>query len=154
MIAYTDKRRVPFQIDAEDFEAVSRYVWHLQSSGYPATNIGKRPTYCRVLLLHLFLFGRAPLGLEWDHINRDKLDNRRSNLRAVTRTTNLRNSGVQRNNLNGHLGISYIGGQRSRHWWARIMVNREAISLGYYATAEEAVAARARAEEELWHGRT
>jgi hypothetical protein len=35
MILYTQKWKVPFQIDEADLEVVSRYGWHIGSGGYP-----------------------------------------------------------------------------------------------------------------------
>src|SRR5689334_2630750 len=89
VVLLTDKRKQPFIVDADDVEAVSRYPWAL-SNGYPRTRIGKGATG-RSLKLHQFLLGKAPAGLEWDHINRDKSDNRRCNLRLVTPRENKQN---------------------------------------------------------------
>lgn len=96
MIIYTKKHKIAFQIDEDDFEIVSRYTWCIQSKGYIRTAVpvfndeGERCGQ-RVMLLHNMLMGPAPAGYEWDHWNRDKLDNRRPNLRAVTHSENCMN---------------------------------------------------------------
>ena len=85
-IVYSDKNKIPFLIDASDWEIVQNFRWHVQATGYPSTSPNSLP-----ILLHHFLLGRAPDGLWWDHVNRNTLDNRRKNLRAVTPTENARN---------------------------------------------------------------
>jgi hypothetical protein len=88
MVVYTNMHRVPFQIDEEDYRAVSRYKWHVLSStsNYIATTIQGDQ-----LLLHQLLLGPAPEGMLCDHENRDTMDNRRANLRFVTLGDNLKN---------------------------------------------------------------
>lgn len=87
VVVLTDKHRVPFQVDEGDHEGVSHYAWHIDGAGYPITTCGKWPTR-RPVRLHVFLLGPAPAGLVWDHVNGDKRDNRRANLRAVTNQVN------------------------------------------------------------------
>lgn len=63
-----------------------------------------------------------------DHINRDKKDNRISNLRKVTQNQNQHN----RNDK----GYSYL--KSHNRWYARIIVNGKRIHLGSYKTEQEA----------------
>ncbi len=92
VIAYT-------KVSVEDAVAVSEHRWYLQSGGYAWR---QRPTkealamgVGRPVLLHRYIAERV-MGealakrLEPDHINADKLDNRRENLEPVTRKTNMR----------------------------------------------------------------
>ena len=88
MILYTLKHRIPFQIDEDDYDIVSRFSWHVPISRgelmYPTTSTSKfMPDGQRALFLHILLLGKASDGFEWDHRNQDKLDNQRSNLRLV-----------------------------------------------------------------------
>jgi len=147
MILYTSKSRIPFQIDEADHDAVSYYSWHIDSAGYPNTDAGKRPTI-RKIHLHLFLLGRAPEGLEIDHINRDKLDNRRANLRFVTDTVNNRNTGIPANNTSGVKGV--VWHRQTRKWQAQIKIPGRHIYIGLFNSLEAATAARLAAEAKLW----
>jgi len=132
-----------FQIDDADHPAVSSHRWRLNRlAGYLSTNVAGRR-----VLLHIFLLGHAPDGLEWDHWNRDRLDNRRGNFRAVTRAINARNSDPQRNNTSGITGVRKYD---ARHWEAYIYVQRKFIALGRHATIEGAAAARRAAEDHYW----
>ena len=149
MIVYTNKHKIPFQIDEDDYEIVSRYSWHLEH-GYPATNI--RCYYnglwisSRTLRLHQFLLGKAPEGLEWDHIDQDKLNNQRKNCRAVTRQINSRNTNPF-DNIFGYRGIQY-------NFYSYVVsittIVNEKIYLGSYLILEDAIAARKAAEILYW----
>ena len=84
---YYDKNHKPkgaFLISLEDFEEVSKYRW-TSRHGYMVTYRGKKAT-----LLHRFLID-CPNGFVIDHINRNKADNRRENLRVVTESINAQN---------------------------------------------------------------
>jgi len=68
------------------------------SSGYRRVKIDGRQ-YPLHRLTFLYINGTAPaVGMDVDHINRDKADNRFSNLRIVTRSGNALNTGVNANN--------------------------------------------------------
>jgi len=66
--------------------------WCKSYYGYAVTNVhgpnGKRG----ILYLHQLVVGKAPKGKDTDHINQNKLDNRRENLRFVSRRLNNLNS--------------------------------------------------------------
>lgn len=76
-------------IDASDFAKVSKYKWHLSDTGYAVWRglvNGTRKT----VRMHR-LIADTPEGLVTDHINRNRLDNRKHNLRIVTQRENLQN---------------------------------------------------------------
>lgn len=96
---------------------------------------------------------------EWpnfiDHINRDRGDNRLSNLRAVTRTENQRNHPKRSDNSSGVSGV-YWDANRKR--WSAYINTDKRVSLGRFETMAEAIAARRAAEKVLGyhptHGRS
>jgi len=148
VIVYTDKHREPFLIDASDWPAVRRYPWCIAGNGYPYTKTGKGRASCRPLTLHEFLMRKAPDGLQWDHVNGDKLDNRRANLRAVTPAKNAQNrKRPDCRNTSGHRGVTR---RRRGGWRAQITVAGRGRALGDYATLAEAVAARKAGEKRYW----
>lgn len=84
-------------IDKDDAEFVSGLDLHM-SHGYAVNK--KFGALHRILL-------NCPSGMEVDHINRNRSDNRRSNLRVVTKEDNLRNIGKRKSNKSGYIGVSY-----------------------------------------------
>lgn len=68
-------------IDDEDYDRVSKYKWHY-SNGYAINSFGYR--------MHRLIM-MPPHDLVVDHINHDKLDNRRKNLRVCTQLENSKN---------------------------------------------------------------
>lgn len=127
-------------IDAEDSVRVLALRWRLVN-GYAAR--GKRASTMHRFILNLPPRGRFCLNPEVDHINRDRLDNRRENLRVVTRGENAQNLGSRAGSSSRHRGVSCIRGR----WKADIKVRGEAIYLGLFDSEAEAarVAASARA---------
>lgn len=117
-------------IDTDDYERVSAYTWHRTGRWYAGAYIDHK--YIR---FHRFLMN-APADLQVDHINLDKFDNRRSNLRFATHKENKRNSGLQSNNTSGCKGAYYYKARNK--YIARIKVDGKDIHLGYYSTLLEA----------------
>jgi hypothetical protein len=81
---------------------------------------------------------------EIDHLNRDKADNRISNLRAATPALNALNRELLVTNRSGVAGVRYLDGRRSP-WHAFIRVNGKQITLGFFAEKERAAGVRAAA---------
>jgi len=88
-------------VDDSDFCIVSQYRWYL-NNGYAVSRIKGIATY-----MHVFLIGKAPGCHHIDHINRNKLDNRRANLRIVTAAENLRNRRTYKGSENPFYGKSH-----------------------------------------------
>lgn len=131
--------------DVDDWEELKQYCWHLGAGGYAKTNVTDNDTIRN--MFHENVIECAD-GLMRDHINRNRLDNRRENLRAVLPVINVRNCGLSKNSSTGYKGVTM---SRSRKKYvAQIMVNYKHIHLGSFDTAEEAYKARLRAEEKYY----
>lgn len=85
-----NKRGYTF-VDLED-TYVDKYNWSLDGHGYPCSYIDGR-----IVKLHQMIIGKSPSGFVIDHIDRDKLNNHRSNLRHVTQKENMFNSTISDN---------------------------------------------------------
>ena len=123
-------------VDDNDYDLVAKCFWSVTSGGYVSgsikTNIGRRQ-----IRIHRLITG-APPHMDVDHINGDKLDNRRSNLRVCTTSQNSANQGVRSNNTSGYKGV-YRSDEG--YWRAQITVRRVKLNLGTYRTKTEAARA-------------
>lgn len=126
-------------IDLDDIPKISKYKWHKRDNLYVNSH--------KVDRLHRYLLN-APSNLDVDHINGDRLDNRKSNLRLCTRSQNNMNKSEQRNNTSGHRDVSWS--KSNSKWNSRITVNRKTINLGYYDDILEAIKVRQQAERQYF----
>lgn len=111
-------------------------------SGHEAISIDNERFFSH-RLAWFYVHGYLPEN-EIDHINRDRKDNRISNLREVTRRCNLINRGVQKNNSSGVTGVYYH--IKSKKFIARIKMPEKDINLGSFISFSDAVLARWNAE--------
>ena len=122
------------RVDDADAEALGQHAWRLTPQGYVRRGIGQEQVF-----LHRVL---CPTDAETvDHINRDRLDNRRDNLRPATyrlNNVNKRPSIPNRTGLPQGVGQLSTGGFRAR------FMHRH---LGVYPTPELAGEAYASARE-------
>lgn len=115
--------------------------------GYLAITVRGRQWRAHVLAW-LFMTGELPPnGKEIDHKDRDRANNKWSNLRLVTRSGNNHNAAPASSNKSGVRGVSWSSDRNL--WDARIMFEGKVITLGRYALFEDAVAARRMAEQEM-----
>lgn len=84
-----------------------------------------------------------------DHINQDKLDNRKENLRVASKDLNALNSSKARGSIN-YRGV--IFNKQAKKYQARITIDKKTKHLGFFTTAEEAGKAYLRAQKEYLSG--
>lgn len=122
-------------IDREDYDTVKEYKWCLSKNGYVINSKGK--------YLHRIVTKENTLFV--DHINGNKLDNRKCNLRPCSNADNLKNRvKIPINNTSGIIGVIYRSDRNK--WRAEICVDGKKIRLGYYANKIDAIRARTEAE--------
>lgn len=120
-----------------------------QSQGYLAIGVDRR-RYLAHRLAWLYMTGAWPAA-QVDHIDRDRKNNRWSNLREATAKQNAENAAAHRDSASGVKGIGWVASRQK--WVARICSNGERKQIGSFCTLEEAMAARQAAEAELFtHG--
>lgn len=125
------------KISKIDKKKIEKYRWSFDSLGY-AQNSKIR------IRLHNFITNAKGI----DHINRNRSDNRRSNLRIVSQKINCRNSGISRRNTSGYKGVSKS--QSTRGWRSYISNEGKQVSLGVFDKKSNAICARIDAERKLW----
>ena len=118
-------------IDEADLEFASQWKWSYVQ-GYGLRMMRRPDGGNRPVLLHRALLGLQPGdGRQVDHINRDKLDNRRSNLRIVTQREN-------NHNMPPRQGSSRFRGVRKCRdgWQAYVTVDGGFRHLGVFNSEE------------------
>lgn len=139
-------------IDLEDVERCKLKSWSISYDSkmkdfyfyaFVKQENGKRYS----VSLHRYIMGE-PKGLVIDHINtKNRLDNRKSNLRAVPQGVNCRNQNELKSK-NGCHGVSFDNTHKK--WKAVISVNKKRINLGTFNGYEDAVKVRKDAELKYW----
>jgi len=130
-------------VDPDDYYRLSEYKWsasRVYNKFYAVrtgpTEKGKRG---KTIRMHREI-ANLPDGLECDHINGNSLDNRKANLRPVTRQQNCWNNRKRRpKSLSIYKGVSYSS--RGRPWKAMLMVGGKRIYLGSFDTQKQAAKA-------------
>lgn len=133
-------------VDDDDFEKLSRYKWHF-GGGY-----AKRTEYInkkrnRIHLMHREILGEKNTK-DIDHINCNRLDNRKTNLRFCTKSENGANRGKNKNNTSGYKCV-YFREDRKK-WCAYIHKDKRKIHIGYFNKVKDAINARMEKSVELF----
>ena len=119
-------------VDNKDFEYLNQYRWYPYARGKYAVTKRNR----KVIFMH-HLICKTPKGFLTDHINRNTHDNRRKNLRVVTREQNMFN-------------VPGIGVGKHKHtnkWRAFISSKNKHIHLGVFSSRKKALEARKKAKQ-------
>jgi len=132
-------------VDDDDYEHLSKYKWFYHPKGYAMRKTSKNGVNIQIRVHRLVV--NAPPGVHVDHINGNKLDNRKCNLRFCTNQQNRWNSPPYKNKSSKYKGV-YLFRYKTRcrkipreKWRAKITVNGKEISLGLFDTEEEAALA-------------
>jgi len=123
-------------VDDEDYERLSKYTWRLHSKGYATRSSSTNGKETR-LMMHREILETGEFQV--DHVDRNKLNNQKDNLRIATNSINQFNKGKQKNNTSGTPGVFW---DRSKNIWrARIQLDGKRIELGRFKTVDEAASA-------------
>lgn len=137
-------------VDDEDFCALSKWKWHMNHNGYAVRDIRVENNRRAPCGMHRQIMGLAYKdGKQIDHINGNKLDNRKSNLRVCLNEENIRNRNTYSNNSSGFKGVHWH--VKDKKWHARIRINGKGIHLGVFDDPKVAYDAYCKASLEL-HG--
>jgi hypothetical protein len=123
-------------VDDKNYELLSQHSWCDNGCGYAITSIDGKG-----VRMHRLITDAQP-GEEVDHINRDRLDNRETNLRIVTRSQNCRNKS-SRGGTSDYVGVSWRADREV--WEAKIRVSGRKKFLGYFRSEQGAAHAYDRA---------
>lgn len=126
-------------VDDEDFDFLSKNKWQAARTKRGDTFYAGRTFWLKGKKTKIFIHQvvmNPPKGYVVDHINGNKLDNRKSNLRVCTNSENLKNQGLRSTNTSGYKGVFFL--KRERKWRATIKCNYKQYYLGEFLDKEEA----------------
>ena len=116
-------------VDYEDYVKIVEFNWQVSGFGYISRNVNGKTLY-----LHKYLLGADEETV--DHINGNKLDNRRRNLRLCSDKDNTRNRRALEGKTSIYKGVSYD--TQTGKWNCHIKVDSKSIRLGRFDTEIEA----------------
>jgi hypothetical protein len=117
-------------VDDEDYQYINQWNWtyNPHGGGYASRTDRSQPRQ-KTILMHRELM-KAKKGQQVDHINRNRLDNRRSNLRICTPGDNSRNAGKRKDGISKYKGV--YKREDNGYFVAHIQFNQKRLFLGYY----------------------
>ena len=123
-------------VDDEDYPYLLNFKWYF-IDGY-AARVGDIDGKRVWTLMHREIM-KTPKGMDTDHINMQRMDNRKSNLRIATRSENMANTKAHKDKkiAPGLKGVTLANGK----WRARIFKTGRNYHLGVFDTAEQAAEA-------------
>lgn len=124
-------------VSAQDLLHMMQFNFYLAPDGYARTG-SLRAYGCPEAVAHRLVLG-APPGFEIDHINGDRLDNRRSNLRVVTRSQNHQNRRGPRRGSSRFKGVMWD--KRLSMWRAAVQLGRRCVYRAHFRSEVEAALA-------------
>jgi hypothetical protein len=119
-------------VDDEDYELVMQWKWYYQNMGYAA----RKPSQGKHYLMHRVIIN-APEGTLVDHINRDRLDNRKSNLRLSLNSENYINKSTKRiGHTSKYRGVCYD--PRTKWWMTQVSIGGKRVFFKRYRSEIDA----------------
>ena len=123
-------------VSDKDYEKLSVFKWYF-SNGYAVRDVwinGKSKT----IFMHREIMN-TPKGMDTDHINRNRSDNRSTNLRICTRSENRMNVSERSDNTSGIKGVYWH--EKCKNWRVQICFNGCRKHIGYFNDKIKAIKA-------------
>ena len=139
-VGYTNNNGNKFYFDIEDYDKIKNYSWseHILKSGYHTLEAWDHSQQKVVRMPWLIV------GKNYDHANRNPLDNRKENLRKATPEENAANHSRQKSNKSGVIGVHWS--KNSGKWRATLRKSGVTVMARDFDSFNDAVVARLLAE--------
>ena len=137
-------------IDVKDMDSLGRHRWYARKSGngfYAATNMPDGFKKQTSITMHRAIMDPAD-GMVVDHISEDTLDNRRCNLRAITKRDNNLNRKPNKGSTSKYSGVHWSRNEKC--WKVQINIAGHGVYLGRFNDEKEAAFAYASKFVEIW----
>lgn len=135
-------------VDDHWFDYLNQWKWHANwdesTQGYYAVRWEGSGKYKKLIRMHRVIM-KTPDGMECDHIHHITLDNREDQLRNVTKSQNMMNKRLHKNNSTGVRGVSMR--PENRKYRAILTFQGKNVLNKTFTNFEDAVVARKEAEK-------
>ena len=135
-----------FYFDLEDYNKIKDFYWQ-DEHGYLRTNVRINKKHTRIYLHRLIANPDEDKVI--DHINCNRRDNRKNNLRSATQTQNTYNKAISSKNKSGRTGVFWL--KNSKKWMVNISYKNKSIYIGVFEDKQQAIEARRKAED-IYYG--
>lgn len=143
-IGYTFSSK-EFYFDLEDYDKIKDYCWSIDNqNGY----VMAKDKNNRIIKMHRLVMNCMDDDLDVDHVKHKTFDNRKSELRIITRSHNCMNHNIRCDNKSGVSGVYYD--RTYDKYLVTIGVNNQNIYLGCFSDFNKAVKVRKEAEEKYF----
>jgi hypothetical protein len=144
---FTWLERTPYMFESSETRSQNSKcnIWNSRFAGKKAGNLSKTDQYIQIslfsknyrahFLAYLYMTGKH-LKKDIDHVNGIRNDNRWINLRPATRSQNLQNAKIPKNNTSGYKSICFD--KAKGKWLVRGNLNGKQIFLGYFDNLQDA----------------
>jgi hypothetical protein len=116
-------------VDDDDFEWLNQWKWFCNKAGYAVRNLPKHKSE----YMHRAIM-KTPDGLQTDHVDHNKRNNQKNNLRICNNSQNQANRHYDKSKESGYRGVE----KRGNKYRAHVTVNQNMIHLGHYENPEDA----------------
>ena len=143
VIGFTSNTNKEFYVDRKNFDQIKDYCWYEKNDTGTARLLAKNPETGKTISMH------GLLGYKnYDHIDRNELNNLENNLREATSSQNAMNRKVREDNKSGVTGVYYD--KRKDKWYGYLDVNGERVFAQYFNDKDDAIRARLKAEKQYF----
>ena len=152
-VVFSSPNRTSILVSDVDYARLSTFKWFIdKKTGYAHRTLhhrhGKNRYESIPIQMHTDVIGKPPIGMLVDHVNRNRLDNRRDNLRFVTPSESVQNTQRLRMYAKGVSRCSC--GCKKRRWLARIKKGGVTYNLGRFDDMRDAMEAYNSKARELY----
>lgn len=142
-VGYCRNTGNPFYFDPEDYDKIKDYTWSDRwRNGYHELRAWDSNLE-QMIWMHWLIAGK-----EYDHKDRDPMNNRKSNLRKATQEQQSQNRKKTNRNNSGVVGVCYD--KKQNYWRVYISINKNQVQLGCFINKEDAIITRLKAEAKYY----
>lgn len=143
VVGLTFNTQKEFYVDAKNFDKIKDICWCEIVQRGMSRLIGRDTATGKNIFMHQLLG-----FVNYDHIDRNELNNLENNLRPATASENSQNRKRNSNNTSGIIGVGWR--KDLQQWVARIKVKGRSIYLGSFIDKDDAIVARLKAEQKYF----